>query len=107
MKKIAIPFVLLSLLAAVPAMADGSKSEKPAAPASEVVPLGPAHEGLCREAIRRDRPLLDLLAENAEIAKHLDRAALAKLCDPANYLGQCGVMVDRVLAMLQASAGRR
>ena len=42
-------------------------------------------------------PLLDLLVETPEIARHLDRAELAKLCDPANYLGQSGVMVDRVL----------
>jgi 3-carboxy-cis,cis-muconate cycloisomerase len=53
---------------------------------------------ICREAIRQDRPLLDLLAEHPEISRHLDRAALATLCDPANYLGQSGVMVDRVLA---------
>ena len=53
---------------------------------------------ICREAIRLERPLLELLAENVEIAKHLDREALARLCDPANYLGQSGVMVDRVLA---------
>jgi len=53
---------------------------------------------ICREAIKQNRPLLDLLADNAEIGKHLDRPALAKLCDPANYLGQAGVMVDRVLA---------
>ena len=26
--------------------------------------------------------------------------ALARLCDPANYLGQSGVMVDRVLAAM-------
>ncbi len=53
---------------------------------------------LCRESIKRNRPLLDLLAEHPEISRHLDRAALAKLVDPANYLGQAGVMVDRVLA---------
>jgi 3-carboxy-cis,cis-muconate cycloisomerase len=53
---------------------------------------------ICREAIRAKRPLLDLLVENNEITKHLNRAELAKLCDPANYLGQAGVMVDRVLA---------
>ena len=57
---------------------------------------------LCRDAIRLDKPLLDLLAANTEISKHLDRAALAKLCDPAGYLGQSGVMVDRVLAGLSA-----
>jgi 3-carboxy-cis,cis-muconate cycloisomerase len=56
---------------------------------------------LCREAVTQRRPLLDLLAENGEISKHLDRGALAKLLDPANYLGQSGVMVDRVLDRLQ------
>ena len=53
---------------------------------------------LCREAIATRRPLLDILAVHPEISGHLDRAALARLTDPANYLGQSGVMVDRVLA---------
>ncbi len=52
---------------------------------------------ICREAIRLKRPLLDLLAAHPEISRHLDRGALERLCDPANYLGQAGVMVDRVL----------
>jgi 3-carboxy-cis,cis-muconate cycloisomerase len=52
---------------------------------------------LCRDAVAQGRPLLDLLAENDEIGQHLNREALAKLLDPANYLGQSGVMVDRVL----------
>src|SRR5438132_1951135 len=56
---------------------------------------------ICRAAIRQQRPLLDLLAENKEITKHMSRAELARLCDPANYLGQSGVMVDRVLASLR------
>jgi 3-carboxy-cis,cis-muconate cycloisomerase len=55
---------------------------------------------LCREAIGQNRPLVDLLTENAEISRHLDRAALERLCDPANYLGLAGVMVDRVLGGL-------
>jgi 3-carboxy-cis,cis-muconate cycloisomerase len=54
---------------------------------------------ICRQVIATGRPLIDLLAENEEVAKHLDRAALARLCDPANYLGEAGVMVDRVLKM--------
>ena len=58
---------------------------------------------ICREAIRQDRPLLDLLAEHPEIHRHLDRAALSRLCDPANYLGQAGVMVDRVLSRAAAT----
>jgi 3-carboxy-cis,cis-muconate cycloisomerase len=53
---------------------------------------------LCREALRENVPLIDLLSRNPEITAHLDRAALEKLCDPANYLGEAGVMVDRVLA---------
>jgi 3-carboxy-cis,cis-muconate cycloisomerase len=57
---------------------------------------------ICREALRQDRPLLDLLAEHPGINRHLDRGALSRLCDPANYLGQSGVMVDRVLASLGA-----
>jgi 3-carboxy-cis,cis-muconate cycloisomerase len=54
---------------------------------------------ICREVVATGRPLVELLAENKEIARHLDRAALTKLCDPANYLGEAGAMVDRVLAM--------
>ncbi len=53
---------------------------------------------LCRDAIKTDRPLLDILAEHKEIKVHLNREQLATLCDPANYLGQAGVMVDQVLA---------
>ena len=53
---------------------------------------------LCRQALSEDRPLIDLLASHPEIAKHLDRPALERMCDPASYLGQAGVMVDRVLA---------
>ena len=56
---------------------------------------------ICRKVIATGRPLIDLLAEDKEIAKHLDRASLEKLCDPANYLGQAGEMVDRVLARRQ------
>jgi len=58
---------------------------------------------LCREAIRQDRPLLDLLSENAAITKHVDRKKLGELCDPSNYLGLSGVMVDRVLERIRAA----
>jgi len=53
---------------------------------------------VCRLALSTKRPFLDLLAENPEIAAHMTRDQLAPLVDPANYLGQCGEMVDRVLA---------
>jgi 3-carboxy-cis,cis-muconate cycloisomerase len=54
---------------------------------------------ICRKVIASGRPLLDLLAEDTEIAPHMGREELAKLVDPANYLGQAGEMVDRVLAI--------
>jgi 3-carboxy-cis,cis-muconate cycloisomerase len=83
---------------------------------SEAVMMGLGHHlgreyahdlvyAICREAIRQKRPLLDLLAENKEITRHLSRAELAKLCDPANYLGQSGAMVDRVLGSLGGKQG--
>jgi 3-carboxy-cis,cis-muconate cycloisomerase len=52
---------------------------------------------LCRKAIEQGKPLVDLLAADAEVSHHLDRAAITKLADPANYVGLSGEMVDRVL----------
>ena len=56
---------------------------------------------LCRAALLDNRPLIELLAEHAEIGKHVSRAKLEEFCDPANNLGQAGHMVDRVLASLK------
>ena len=55
---------------------------------------------LCRESLATKTPLIELLSAHPEIARHVDRAALQRMLDPANYLGQSGVMVDRVLARL-------
>jgi 3-carboxy-cis,cis-muconate cycloisomerase len=54
---------------------------------------------VCREVVKTGRPLIDLLLENKEIARHADRKTLEEMIDPANYLGVAGEMVDRVLAM--------
>src|SRR4051812_26335980 len=54
---------------------------------------------ICRQVIATGRSFVDLLAEHPEIAPHLSRSELAHAADPANYLGLCGEMVDRVLAM--------
>lgn len=56
---------------------------------------------LCRESLADRVPLIDRLAAHPEIARHVDRAALERMLDPAHYLGQSGVMVDRVLARWQ------
>jgi 3-carboxy-cis,cis-muconate cycloisomerase len=61
---------------------------------------------ICRDVAATGKPLVELLAQNSEIAKHLTRAELVKLCDPAGYLGLAGEMVDRVLARETASTGR-
>jgi 3-carboxy-cis,cis-muconate cycloisomerase len=49
-------------------------------------------------ALAAGRPLVELLRADAEIARHLDDAALARLADPAHYLGEATAVVDRVLA---------
>ena len=52
----------------------------------------------CRDAFARSEPLLDALLRRPAIASALPRDRLAALCEPANYLGTAGAMVDRVLA---------
>lgn len=51
----------------------------------------------CRAVAEKGGRLADALAAVPEVAKHLDRAALEKLTDPANYLGAAQQMVDRVV----------
>jgi len=51
----------------------------------------------CRTVAEKGGELADALAKVPEISKHLDRAAIERLTDPANYLGQAPEMVDRVL----------
>jgi 3-carboxy-cis,cis-muconate cycloisomerase len=54
---------------------------------------------ICREVAVTGTPLIDLLERHPEISRHLGRAELERLVDPAHYLGLAGEMVDRVLAM--------
>jgi 3-carboxy-cis,cis-muconate cycloisomerase len=56
---------------------------------------------LCRQALKENRPLIDILEAHPEINKHVNRSQLEALCNPVNHLGQAGVMVDRVLAARQ------
>jgi 3-carboxy-cis,cis-muconate cycloisomerase len=57
---------------------------------------------ICRKVGPDGPSLLDLLVKESEISKHLSRAELEKLVDPAAYLGLAGAMVDRVLALEEA-----
>ncbi len=52
----------------------------------------------CRDAFARGDGLLDALLRRPAIVSALPRDQLAALCEPSNYLGTAGAMVDRVLA---------
>jgi 3-carboxy-cis,cis-muconate cycloisomerase len=52
----------------------------------------------CGLALEEKRGLVEVLAEDEEVSAHLDRTDLARIGDPANYLGEVGAVVDRVLA---------
>jgi 3-carboxy-cis,cis-muconate cycloisomerase len=52
----------------------------------------------CDVALRESIPLMDALARDPAVATRLDRAAIARLTDPALYLGSTDTFIDRVLA---------
>jgi len=55
---------------------------------------------LCRESLASRTPLIELLAAHPQISRHFNRAQLERMLAPEHYLGQSGVMVDRVLAQM-------
>lgn len=62
----------------------------------------------CRSVNAEGGTLADALARLPEVTAHFDRAALQRLTDPRNYLGEAPQMVDRALALSRAhtSSGR-
>jgi 3-carboxy-cis,cis-muconate cycloisomerase len=52
----------------------------------------------CREVNESGGTLAEALARRPEVTRHLDRAAIDGLTDPANYLGMAPQMVDRAVA---------
>jgi 3-carboxy-cis,cis-muconate cycloisomerase len=53
----------------------------------------------CRKAIEGGGDLADILGDVPEVVAALGGAdGIRRRCDPANYLGLCGEMIDRVLA---------
>lgn len=64
----------------------------------------PAHDlvyAACRQALSDGRTLYDVLAADPAISAVVPASDLARLSDPANYLGSAGQMVDAVLAEWQ------
>ena len=54
-------------------------------------------EEACRRAVKRDKPLRDVLAKDAKVGQYLSASDLDRLFDPANYLGVAEQFVERVL----------
>ncbi|MBE9603485.1 3-carboxy-cis,cis-muconate cycloisomerase [Acetobacteraceae bacterium H6797] len=54
----------------------------------------------CDVALAKGIPLAEALAAEGEVSSRLDGAAIAKLTDPAGYLGVSDAFVSRVLARL-------
>ncbi len=52
----------------------------------------------CRRAAEEERPLVDLLAEDPTVSRHLDRARIEALLSPDNYLGVSQRFIERALA---------
>jgi 3-carboxy-cis,cis-muconate cycloisomerase len=67
---------------------------------AEKVGRGVAHDAVehaCARAVAAQRKLYDVLAGDAAITAHLDPPTLARLTDPANYVGEADAVVDRVV----------
>ena len=67
---------------------------------AEEIGRGVAHDLVHKasdRALAEKRPLADILAEDPAVSRNLDAAALARLTDPAQYLGEARDVVDRVL----------
>ncbi|KAF9885794.1 hypothetical protein FE257_012376 [Aspergillus nanangensis] len=53
----------------------------------------------CKDSIETNRSLLDCLLEKPEVTSKMTAEQVSRLCDPVNYLGASGLMVDDVLAV--------
>ena len=56
----------------------------------------------CREAMQQGKSLYDVLVTMPQITEALSDNEIRSVCDPANYTGLAGEMVDRMLT----SSGR-
>jgi 3-carboxy-cis,cis-muconate cycloisomerase len=56
----------------------------------------------CDRALADNMPLAEALLREPDVTARLDRAAIERLTDPANYLGSSSEFIDRVLAVAQS-----
>src|SRR6266852_4887924 len=76
---------------------------------AEKVGRDTAHHAMqvaCGKALVEKRMLIDVLAEDPGVSKHLDKPTLARLGDPAQYLGEALAVVDRTLALARKRLGK-
>jgi len=57
--------------------------------------------GACRVVNEQGGTLADALNAMPEVTKHFDKAAIARMTDPANYVGLAPQMVDRAIASMK------
>jgi 3-carboxy-cis,cis-muconate cycloisomerase len=75
---------------------------------AEKIGRGAAHDAVehaCGRAIAARRGFGDVLAEDAAITAQLDPQTLARLADPANYVGESDAVVDRVVGRAREVLG--
>jgi 3-carboxy-cis,cis-muconate cycloisomerase len=73
-----------------------------------VIGRGEAHHVVkhaCDVALGEKIPLADALQRDPVVAARLDRAAIERLIDPANYLGSTQGFIDRVIAAAATAGG--
>jgi 3-carboxy-cis,cis-muconate cycloisomerase len=73
-----------------------------------VIGRGEAHHVVkhaCDVALREKIPLADALQRDPVVAARLDRPAIERLIDPANYLGSTQGFIDRVIAAAATAGG--
>ncbi|WP_376092625.1 3-carboxy-cis,cis-muconate cycloisomerase [Roseomonas sp. CCTCC AB2023176] len=67
---------------------------------------GEAHDAVhhaCDAALAEGVPLAEALGRDPAVASRVDTAAIARITEPASYLGSAGQFVDRVLARVEAA----
>lgn len=66
-----------------------------------VIGRGAAHDAVhhaCDVALAEGVPLAEALGRDPAVSSRMDAAEIARITDPAGYLGSAGLFVDRVLA---------
>jgi 3-carboxy-cis,cis-muconate cycloisomerase len=64
-------------------------------------------EAASERTMKQKRHFREVLADDAQISKHISKGALAELFDPHNYLGEAEAFVDQVVARASQRANSK